>query len=117
MTLAAVANDTSTGSHGGGFKVVASTVANGATFGTSNMNTALFNGSGKSTSLASGLTDNDHKVLRVGDTYLCPIHGPNPVIGGSSSWTDDGRAIVRQGDATACGATVTPPVSPEWMSE
>lgn len=117
MTLAAVANSTSTGSHGGGFKVVSSTATDGAAFGTSNPDTALFNGSGHSKSWPSELTDNDHPVLRVGDIYLCPTHGPNPIVTGSVVWTDNDRAIVRQGDHTACGATVTPPVSPEWSSE
>lgn len=120
MTLAAVANADSTGSHGGYFLVAKTAPSTGgALFGSSNPNTFLFNGSGTppGQTLPSELKDNDKQVLRVGDTYICPTHGPNQVIGGSAFWTDNSRKIVRQGDLTACGATVTPPVSPEWTSE
>lgn len=46
------------------------------------------------------------RVARVGDTYSCPIHGPNPIVTGSSNTTANGQAIARVGDATACGATL-----------
>lgn len=46
------------------------------------------------------------RVARVGDTYDCPIHGPNPITTGSPNTTANGQAIARAGDSTACGATL-----------
>jgi uncharacterized Zn-binding protein involved in type VI secretion len=45
-------------------------------------------------------------IARKGDTYSCPIHGPNPIVGGSSIWKCEGADIARHGDPTACGASV-----------
>jgi uncharacterized Zn-binding protein involved in type VI secretion len=45
-------------------------------------------------------------IARKGDTYACPIHGPNPIVGGSSIWKCEGADIARHGDPTACGALV-----------
>jgi uncharacterized Zn-binding protein involved in type VI secretion len=45
-------------------------------------------------------------IARVGDIYACPIHGPNPIVGGSPNWRCEGAAIARNGDATACGASL-----------
>jgi uncharacterized Zn-binding protein involved in type VI secretion len=45
-------------------------------------------------------------VARVGDTYNCPIHGPNPIVTGSPDTTANGAAVARVGDTTACGATL-----------
>lgn len=45
-------------------------------------------------------------VARVGDTYNCPIHGPNPIATGSPDTTANGQAVARVGDTTACGATL-----------
>lgn len=45
-------------------------------------------------------------IARQGDTYDCPIHGPNPITGGSDRWQCEGAPIARDGDATACGATL-----------
>lgn len=45
-------------------------------------------------------------VARVGDTYNCPIHGPNPITTGSPDATANGQAVARVGDTTACGATL-----------
>lgn len=47
------------------------------------------------------------KIVRVGDLYACPEHGPNPVASGSASYTLDGRQVARLGDRTQCGATIT----------
>lgn len=47
------------------------------------------------------------RVARVGDTYNCPTHGPNPIVTGSPNTTANGQAIARVGDSTACGATLT----------
>lgn len=46
------------------------------------------------------------RVARVGDTYYCPEHGPNPITSGSPNVTANGQAIARVGDSTACGATL-----------
>jgi uncharacterized Zn-binding protein involved in type VI secretion len=46
------------------------------------------------------------RIARVGDTYICPIHGPNPIVTGSAKWRCEGAAIARHGDATACGASL-----------
>jgi uncharacterized Zn-binding protein involved in type VI secretion len=49
---------------------------------------------------------NDRPIARVTDIYLCPIHGPNPIVKGSSRLTANGLAVARIGDPTACGATI-----------
>lgn len=46
------------------------------------------------------------RVARVGDTYSCPIHGPNAIVTGSPNTTANGQAVARVGDTTACGATL-----------
>lgn len=46
------------------------------------------------------------RVARVGDTYDCLEHGPNPIVSGSPNTTANGQAIARVGDSTACGATL-----------
>lgn len=43
-------------------------------------------------------------IARKGDTYACPVHGPNPIVGSSGKWRCEGELIARDGDATACGA-------------
>ena len=45
-------------------------------------------------------------VARVGDTYNCPIHGPNPIVTGSPDTFANSLAVARVGDTTACGATL-----------
>lgn len=45
-------------------------------------------------------------IARQGDIYACPIHGPNPIVGGSVKWICEGAPVARHGDATACGATL-----------
>lgn len=49
---------------------------------------------------------NGARVARVGDTYSCPIHGPNPITTGSPNVTANGQAVARVGDTTSCGATL-----------
>jgi uncharacterized Zn-binding protein involved in type VI secretion len=51
-------------------------------------------------------TVNGLAVARVGDTYDCPDHGPNPIVTGSPDTTVNGLAVARVGDTTACGATL-----------
>jgi uncharacterized Zn-binding protein involved in type VI secretion len=53
------------------------------------------------------VTANGQAVARVGDTYNCPEHGPNPITSGSPDTTANGQAVARVGDSTACGATLT----------
>lgn len=45
-------------------------------------------------------------IARKGDMYLCPIHGINPIVGGSPTWKCEGADIARHGDATMCGAAL-----------
>ncbi|MBB4042015.1 putative Zn-binding protein involved in type VI secretion [Microvirga flocculans] len=45
-------------------------------------------------------------IARVGDIYLCPEHGPNPIETGSTKWRCEGAPIARHGDVTACGAVL-----------
>lgn len=59
--------------------------------------------------VATGSPDtfaNGLKVARVGDTYNCPIHGPNPITTGSPDTFANGLKVARVGDTTACGATL-----------
>ena len=49
---------------------------------------------------------NGRGVARVGDTYNCPIHGPNNIVSGSPNTFANGKQIARVGDATACGASL-----------
>ncbi|PJI91182.1 putative Zn-binding protein involved in type VI secretion [Yoonia maricola] len=46
-------------------------------------------------------------IARIGDTHICPAHGPNPIVSTTSSSTCTGRAIAVVGDKTACGAVIT----------
>ena len=52
------------------------------------------------------VTVNGIPIARVGDTYLCSIHGPNPIVQGSLKTTANNLQIARIGDPTACGATI-----------
>lgn len=45
-------------------------------------------------------------IARETDILNCPIHGPNPIVGHSSKLKVEGLFVARQGDATACGATL-----------
>ncbi|WP_050396126.1 PAAR domain-containing protein, partial [Pseudomonas aeruginosa] len=47
-------------------------------------------------------------AARLGDPTACPLpgHGSNPIVGGSPDVFFDHRSAARQGDATACGATL-----------
>ena len=59
--------------------------------------------------VTTGSTDtfcNGIGVARVGDTYNCPIHGPNPIVTGSPDTFTNNLAVARVGDTTACGATL-----------
>lgn len=59
---------------------------------------------GHVTTASPDVTAEGQCVARVGDTYECPIHGPNPITTGSPNVTANGQAVARDGDETACGA-------------
>lgn len=47
-------------------------------------------------------------VALVGDLVSCPLpgHGVNPILEGSSEWSEQGRALVVNGCLTQCGCQV-----------
>jgi uncharacterized Zn-binding protein involved in type VI secretion len=45
-------------------------------------------------------------VCRVGDTYDCHVHGPNPIVSGSPEYIVEGQQCARIGSLTQCGATI-----------
>lgn len=49
---------------------------------------------------------NDRGVARVGDTYLCPAHGPQPIASGSPSVWANGHPVAGVGDTAECGAVL-----------
>lgn len=58
---------------------------------------------------ASGSSDSSHVgFARVGDKVACPQqgHGTCPIVTGDSTLIIDGKAAARDGDLTACGATL-----------
>ncbi len=59
---------------------------------------------GQVTTASPDVLAQGERVARVGDTYNCPIHGPNPITTGSANVTANGQPVARVGDTTACGA-------------
>ncbi len=49
-------------------------------------------------------------IARMGDKVTCPIpgHGTNPIVSGDPTFIVDGQPVAREGDKTACGATLIP---------
>ena len=45
-------------------------------------------------------------TARLGDTHVCPIHGPNVIVQTASRSICDGRPVATVGDMTACGAAI-----------
>jgi len=45
-------------------------------------------------------------IARVGDKATCPKHGPSPIVSGDATLIVDGKPAARNGDKTACGATL-----------
>ncbi|MCX7561587.1 PAAR domain-containing protein [Sulfitobacter sp. F26204] len=45
-------------------------------------------------------------TARLGDTHLCPAHGPNPIVEVASKSTCDGIPVATVGDKSACGAVI-----------
>jgi uncharacterized Zn-binding protein involved in type VI secretion len=62
---------------------------------------------GSITTGASSILVNGKAVARVGDTYACPKHGPNPIVTGAQSVFGQGQLVAHVGSKTACGATIT----------
>ena len=44
-------------------------------------------------------------IARVGDKHVCPQHGPNVIVSGSSQILD-GMPMATVGSACACGGTI-----------
>lgn len=55
-------------------------------------------------------------IARKGDIYDCPLHGPNPITGGSARYRFEGAPTARHGDSTACGATLISGAS-KWVCD
>lgn len=45
-------------------------------------------------------------IARIGDTYDCLLHGPNPIITGATRSKCEGPLIAFNGSLTACGASI-----------
>lgn len=50
--------------------------------------------------------DEGKQSARVGDIYMCPIHGANPIVSGSAKTVVNNRKNARVTSVTACGATI-----------
>ena len=59
---------------------------------------------------------NGRRLARVGDTYACILHGPNPIIQGSPDTWANGQQVARVGDATACGAVIADGSPDTWVN-
>lgn len=45
-------------------------------------------------------------IARIGDTYDCVLHGPNPIVTGAVRSRCEGPLIAFDGSNTACGAVI-----------
>lgn len=60
-------------------------------------------------------TINEKAVARVGDLTVCPkCKGIFPITEGADDLTGFGQAVARQGDRTACGATLIATQASAW---
>lgn len=48
----------------------------------------------------------DIKIARIGDTFCCEIHGPNPIVSGCERTYVEGQLVAYHGSLTACGASI-----------
>jgi uncharacterized Zn-binding protein involved in type VI secretion len=62
---------------------------------------------GAITTGSSTIFVNDKPMARVGDTYACPKHGPNPIVTGAPSVFGQRQLVAHIGSKTACGAFIT----------
>lgn len=53
-------------------------------------------------------------VARVGDIYACPIHGPNPIVGGAAETWVNSPHNAHDGSPTACGAAIIATATHTW---
>jgi len=62
---------------------------------------------GGSVTSASPETDvAGRKVARIGDSCVCSVHGSTVIVTGDPTLVVDGQPVARQGDTTACGASL-----------
>ncbi|NZA24924.1 PAAR domain-containing protein [Luteimonas sp. SJ-92] len=52
-------------------------------------------------------------VARVGDRVVCEKHGPTVIVSGDPTLIIDGKPVAREGDKTACGATL---IAGQWTT-
>lgn len=50
--------------------------------------------------------DEGKQSARVGDIYLCPVHGPQPILTGSPKTMVNNRRNVRVTSVARCGAVI-----------
>ena len=62
---------------------------------------------GSPTSYSSNVYAEGNLVVRLGDTFSCPVHGTQTVSSASSTVFTNGIATARDGDSISCGATLT----------
>lgn len=56
---------------------------------------------------ASPYSDSDGiGIARMGDRTVCPRHGQVPIVSGDTTLIVDGKPAARDGDKTACGASL-----------
>lgn len=55
---------------------------------------------------SSIVSANGRKIACVGDTYMCPEHGPNPIETGAPSVFAPNGLVAHVGSTTACGARI-----------
>jgi uncharacterized Zn-binding protein involved in type VI secretion len=50
--------------------------------------------------------DEGRQSARIGDIYMCALHGPNPIVSGSPQTVVNNRKNARISSVTACGAVI-----------
>jgi uncharacterized Zn-binding protein involved in type VI secretion len=56
---------------------------------------------------AAGSSDTGgRQIACIGDKVQCPNHGVTTIVSADSTVVIDGKPVARQGDKTACGATL-----------
>jgi len=57
----------------------------------------------------------DIPIARIGDTYCCPIHGPNPIVSGCVRTYAEDMLIAYNGSISSCGATMIATAIRTWV--
>lgn len=66
------------------------------------------NHGGSITSASTDVKVNGLGVARAGDTFTCPIHGPNKILSAITTRTRvNGRLVITVGAHVSCGAVIT----------